>query len=682
MNENTILDWISQANYTVMAWMEMGYWPVLAAVFFFCSACGMTPITSKPDHPFITVAMIKLRRLSIWIVFAFAALPFITMYIYDASIERQKIGANAAVYSIWFLGLAQRQFWILVVATVAGFICRFFVYRYVVTWWSGIMRKLRRRQTDESLSDIRNEVGSFKPKDFTPSKYYEEGGMFTGLDTDNKPVYIDRNVFIETNMQVIGPTRYGKGVVMGNLIDQGIEYGDLVVYIEPKPEKFMPHIMKNKAEELGRKFIFIDLNDGDISRWSPFEGGTYNDGLNRLFMALGLEYSGDPGTDYYKSQEHKILIDCFKKTRSIRGLHNELSNMDNSKAEAVLYLWKELDALNPARAGRGVSIEKAILDNAIVYVRGSMRDQAVKTATKAFIVEFIQEAIRLYPERKNQITMYVDEVKFLASKELSNSLATSLGFDLNMVLAYQAINDIRQPDDITLDGEAFFSSVNTNCQLKNMYGGADAETAEWIEKLSGTVKRTVTQREQTEILEAGAEVFDKGRTLADTEEALIPANILLTLPPRVGILFRPTKLATVNFSCFVPVETTEHLDNYISSKKPKDKKDTFIPHAEQEKPTGKKKKAKKIVDASKGQKTEAKKPKQENEQKKIASAPLEDNANDAAETTESDTKSSKNKARKERQKAKKSHSEEQPKPAGLDVLAMIDEIESDIKNKE
>jgi hypothetical protein len=137
-------------------------------------------------------------------------------------------------------------------------------------------------------------------KKFRAFEVLQKGGDgdWLGLDEKNRPITIPIDTWFETNMQVIGPTRYGKGVILGTLMDQAIRRGDGLFYVDPKKDHFAPQVMYQACKEAGRKFYYLTLHDEGIGQWAPFAGGTIRDALARLEIAFGLELTGDPGTDY------------------------------------------------------------------------------------------------------------------------------------------------------------------------------------------------------------------------------------------------------------------------------------------------------------------------------------------------------------------------------------------------
>ena len=103
--------------------------------------------------------------------------------------------------------------------------------------------------------------------------------------------------------------------------------------------------------------------------------------------------------------------------------------------------------------------------------------------------------------------------------------------------------------------QALESGVIVNCQVKLMYRASDPETAEWASKLSGTKMVRVTKSQTVEHNRYGGEAYKAERMLTDVEVPIITENEMLSLSPRVGVLFVPERLASVVFTCFVSANT-------------------------------------------------------------------------------------------------------------------------------
>lgn len=647
-NKYSVLNWLAQTNYNVMLWIDSYWWSLWGLLFLVGGTISMAPIKIPLQHDFADVVLVKIRHVILIISAILFLMPIIMLYIYDTTQPSETLQSNEA-YLAWFGDLAIKNWHVIPVMLFTGWAIRVMTKRYLAPSYSALLRKLRNTQTSDTPSDIRSEAEKYKAKVFVPEKYYNKKSIVIGIGEDNKPLTIPNSTWYETNMQVIGPTRYGKGVILGCLMDQAIRRGDQVIYIDPKKDKFAPHIMYKACLDSGRKFYYLTLHDEGIGKWAPFAGGSYRDALSRFETAYGLEMTGDPGTDFYKSQERNILIKAFEKSRSIDKLSNLLADSEAHRIIAELNSWKQIDSLCPAK-GRGFSIEKALQENAVVYVQGSLSDSVVKTATKIFIIEVIQESMRLEKERSAHLSLLVDEVRFLVSKQLTDALATAVGFNVNIVTAYQSINDLLNPDDKTLNGRSLLQSVNVNSQVKAVYGGADYDTADWAQKLSGSIQKEVTKFEKTNVSAIGGETWDNGRTVGNLEEAQIHANTILTLPPRVCALFRPNKLGMICFTSYVSVKDNSLLDAYLDSK-------AKIPHAELlvSEP---------LTDTSKNSNIDL-----------VLKNPSKPEVREVAHGLQESNKD-KNKARRQKQKLKKKETKQQDDMNKISVFKNIDDEES------
>lgn len=563
-SESFLLNWFATANYELMKWMHAYWWQSWAGLFLLGSMIGMSPLQFHHEQNFRQIAFVVMRKSILYIAFLLFILPLIALYLYDATSTNQ-LGQSQKAFIAWFVGLTKQHWKDPVLGLLVGFIFRLSFERYINPWISNLMRKLRNEVVEDELSDIRSESEKYGTKTFDPQKHYKKDSVFVGLDSESKPTYIPLSTWLETNVQVIGPTRYGKGVVLGNVIDQAIRRFETVFYIDPKNDKFLPSIMQQACVETGRKFYYLTLHDEGIGKWAPFAGGSERDGLARAEAAFGLQLTGDPGTDFYKSQERKSFEMAFKKSRNIEGLRKLLADTEALRVNAELERWSQVESLCP-KSGTGFSIEKALLENAVVYVQGSLTDSLIVTATKIFILELLQEMKRLSKQRQSHVLTGVDEVSFLVFKELAQALATMVGFRSNFVLAYQSQNDLLNLQDQTLNGKYIYQSINVNSQVKMVYGGADAETALWASTLSGTVQKEVTKMEKTSVTSVGGEAWDKQRSVGATEENLIPMNTVLTLPPRVCVLIQPRKLASILYTSFVKVNDENQINEYLEQK--------------------------------------------------------------------------------------------------------------------
>lgn len=555
-------------NLKLMEFTHYYYAYLWGLLFFIGCLLSMTPLSIDKDHRFHTVITVNIRKLILIAGMLLLTIPFFIFLGFDVE------NKNKSALWVWYFDLSKKSIILITLCSIIGFLLRFLVTRYIAPAYSAFLKSIRVNQTEEVQTDIRDEASKIKAKDFLPEEYYIDDQVFLGLDDNNKPMYVPVSTWREVNMQVIGATRFGKGVLFGALMEQSILRGDSVVYIDPKDDKFAPHVMYQACLKANRKFIYLSLNDDEAGSWLPFAGGSFVDAFSRVESAFGLKLTGEAG-DFYKTQEIKLFEGAFKKTRDVKKLFEMLDGTDALRVIAELQKWKSVNSFVQKKSRNSFEIERAIIENSVIYVKGSLSSEVIRVATKMFIVELVQTAKRLYKLRETHLSVFVDEVSFLASQELARAMATMLGFNVNFALAYQSPDDIVNTDDKTIDGKAISQSINVNSQLKAIYGGSNFEVAEWIANLTGVITKQVSKLEKTEIKDLGGEVWDNGRSVGTVEENLINTNMILSLEPRVCVLIRPRELSKLCFTSFVPVKDMDSFPSFLNNLKVVDSNETL-----------------------------------------------------------------------------------------------------------
>jgi len=544
----------------ILAHFEPLWFWIEGGLLFLLGLLGLAPIRLESDLGSHGTLQVTLRHLILVLIAGFVILGIGAGLLFWIRLGGQLAGELGAVY----LG---RWGPFCLAALVLGLILRLVSHRHLLPRISSWLRALRIVQPTEAASDIRDEIDAYRALDFHPAAHYRPGQVLVGLTPEGEAVHVELAEWTEINKTVVGATRYGKGITFQIWAEQGIARGDTVILVDPKRDRFLPRVLRQAAEASGRRFIALDLSDPDSpGAWSPFQGGSAADRRARFFDIMELT---DRGTDadHYKALAREQLFDLFEAGAvttlpSLLAKVAELSATDEDRAKALstvrarLKEWAGTAKLCP-KTGKGFKVERSLTDAAVVYVVGSLDDGVIRAATRAFIQEVIQEARRLAPQRASHLSLFIDEMKFLASDTIVKALATIAGFNAKIITAYQNFGDLLNPDDTRLDGRAVLQSVQVNSQIKLIFGGTDPDTALWVAEASGTRMKKITRFERTEINRSGGETWARQRMLADQEEALIPVNTVLALPRRVAVLLRPKHLAQVVCVSPVPVVAAE-----------------------------------------------------------------------------------------------------------------------------
>ena len=487
-------------------------------------------------------------------------------------------------FSLWMaeiLDAISGLWWSFLVLLIAPIFIRAAILRWLKPSISRWLRKFRVTQSGDSLSDIRVEMGRINAKDFVPSDYYKDGYMFVGLDEKKAPVYIPDEIFLKNHSKVIGPSQTGKGVLIGVIMDQVIKKGWGAWFFDIKPDDFVVDVMRESCERNERPAIeVLDFNGIGPGAYGPFIGGSRRERRERVVKAYAIADKGS-SADFYKQNERKVLdmlmpiwdgtIQHFQQL--LRGKHPEISDKDRAwiaqnsgSLESNTNEFLQLDTMR-ATVEESFDVNNALQNRSVVYVRSHMHDTVVKKATVALLDEIVQIALR--QKLPHPVFISVDECRFVISDTIANALAAVLSKNVFMQLAYQSLNDLLNLPDKSLNAESIKSATEINTQITLSYRANDFDTAEWVSSLTGKTLKSVTKLEKVEVNKGGAEEWAGERSIGHEEENLISENVLLALPPRVCALIRPNALATMIYTCWVPIKNPQGMPLKATTKKSK-----------------------------------------------------------------------------------------------------------------
>lgn len=571
---NSYLFWFQE-------WSVPNMWLILSATFLVLGLFYSTPykLSSTENASFLQTMKTKIKHLAIVVFVLVGFILPLSVWLTGVVLYQN----NVAEFSKSFLNFMLDGFlsvWEFpIIGLGIGYLFSIGYSRYFVPWLSKIKRKFTMRQSGEELSDIRVEENSIGTKNYKPNKYYKKGFMFFGLDNENKPIYEPLDDWRSRHLRLVGPTQTGKGVEIGLQLDQSIRNGDTVFFIDPKPDKHAKAIMKRAAKESGRNFVECDLNESGRGKYAPFFGGEKRDVRARLMYALGLRDTGTDA-DFYKSSERQIIDALGDKwdgqLKSLRDLLTSNQYIEDQTKRATNYIneFISINTFTPDidRGRTGLSIERCLKENAVVYIRGNLDDDVINMASTLLLMELVQECKRLAAIKKGHTFIAIDEIAFLINEKIADALATVAGFDTNILLAYQAEGDLLNLKDKTLNGKAITSRVKVNCKYSLYYMAQDFETAKVMADDSGTIQKSVTRSQKVNIGDALEETWDDSRDIHRVEENLITANKAKMLPERVGVLYRPAKNALLCFTCWLDIDLNkwgDQINENIKDKAPK-----------------------------------------------------------------------------------------------------------------
>jgi hypothetical protein len=540
------------------AWLDPWLWIATGCLLFALCIVGISPIKDDAESSTLELSLIKIRRFLLAILGTLYLI--IPLFIAALSIIVLRSQWYELFNSFFFTVLDSfKKLWTAPAAgLLAGVFFRLFWQRYFLPLRSRFWRQLRFKQSAESLSDIRREKSRLKSQQFLPSKFYKNDSIFYGLNEQKNPVYVSENDWKVHNQKIIGPTQTGKGVLIGVELDQSIRKNHCTIFVDPKGDKHAVHIMHQACKDVGRKLIVLDFTSAvNGLAWEPFLNGSYRERRARLHFAFGLKDTGSDA-DFYKANERKVIDHVWDQWNgTISDLEDILSTgklADNSK-RTLSYLgeWLHLPAFNSS--GESFSLDEFIETGGVLYVRSSLQDETVIKGTTVFLMDLAQSVMRLYEEnrRSSHVFAVIDEVRFLMTDLLADSLATICGFNAHFAIAYQSILDLRNLKDKNINALAVEQSVNINCKQTICYMADDTETAEWASDKTGEIQKSVTRMEGIETNAMGGELWEHRRLVNREAENFIPMNVFRMLPERTGVLYFPSELAKILYTCWVPV---------------------------------------------------------------------------------------------------------------------------------
>lgn len=393
---------------------------------------------------------------------------------------------------------------------------------------------------------------------FDPTKYYDlDKGLFSGIDENGKPVYISKAAYQNSNILLTGRTRSFKGVVAQSLLTQSIAMGEFVVFLDPKRDAWMPHILRDACVKYGFKYNFLDLNQNAPMQTNLFYGCDSETIENMLIGGFSLGESGGD-SDHYRLADRR----CARQAARWLSEHNGKTIRDvlevygeewaDAKTGAVGFHSKmaELAELNSINApdGSGIDLASGEAEGGCLYVVGDMLNTTVVRCQRIITLRFLYLAKNRKTLGKSPrlIRMVADEFKAHISRPIVTALGITLGFKLAIIAATQSFEDFKDcPAD--LDKDVICGSVMENCAIKLSYAIADPDTCEKLCKMTGTILVDDESRNVEKNL-ALSETVDGKRTIRQTERYYIDQNMMSNL--RVGNMNPAEKLTA---SCAVVI---------------------------------------------------------------------------------------------------------------------------------
>lgn len=391
---------------------------------------------------------------------------------------------------------------------------------------------------------------------YNPLKYINlKKGVFVGLDEQVKPIYLkDLDDWYKRHFLIVGATRSGKGVAMQYLGIQSLMLGETVVFLDPKGDKYMPHIFKAQCNDLGVPYHYIDLTQ-DIAQINLIADFNSRDLKNCLVEAFSQREMGSE-SDVYRKNEQEFLENLAK-------FICEQNQSLNQNSKSLVDICKDYDIeryadkykssvsdLNklvnvPAiNAFKGKSLSELLAGGGCIYIVGDLLDETMKKIQRFIFCRIVQLARNhangifdtnsnsmlldsVNHNKETNITVFADELVAHICRFVAESYTVTLGWNLKIVSAIQDLKLMRgAPAD--LNPEFLKGAVFGNSQNKLFYRADDIDTADFLSDMTGKIQIEEEQKLVTRN-SLNSEKLDKQTRLIQSERNYFDRNMILNL---------------------------------------------------------------------------------------------------------------------------------------------------------
>lgn len=405
--------------------------------------------------------------------------------------------------------------------------------------WAGSMRPAHR------ISDIAHEWSRSKQVvPYDPTQYFDfQRGIFVGLAEDSTPQYL---TFEQARMHAacLGMTRCGKNSVLSLMLSQLAIRGESVVCLLPKNDSHMPGVLKAIADRYGKKFVFLDLNE-PIPQLNPFRDCSPREIETMQIQTFRLYLTVDNSAVYRAEELTQCRLVSRLSFRSLPHLFSQASKIETVvKARRYFESLKELCELPAVQTTEGINLNEVIAEpDTIVVIIGSVEHDPTIRLQQLLIQKLVM-VIQKKAHLGNQTwtTLFLDEFKYCMCRAAITALSTIADKNATIHLACQSLGDLE--GDSENSGLAVAGPVMDNTGLKLLFRTNHQATAEWIEKLCGTVPT----HSETVPINASTERMDQG-SFREAPGPIFHSNVVKSLPPLRAILYGVgvPKLISVGF---------------------------------------------------------------------------------------------------------------------------------------
>jgi hypothetical protein len=375
---------------------------------------------------------------------------------------------------------------------------------------------------------------------YNPLKYINlKKGVFIGLDENVKPIYLQNaDDWYKRHFIIVGATRCGKGISMQYLGVQSLMLGETVIFLDPKGDKYMPHIFKAQCDKMGVPYTYIDLTQ-DTPQINLIADFSARDLKNCLVESFSQREMGSESDVYRKNEQEFLenLANFIVEQNSAKSLVELCRDYDLSryadKYKSSISDLNKLCNIASINAANGKSLSELVAGDGCVYIVGDLLDETMKKIQRFIFCRVVQlarnhsNAADRSGAKEQNITVFADELVAHISRFVAESYTVSLGWGLKIVSAIQDLKLLRgAPAD--LDPEFLKGAVFGNSQNKLFYRADDIDTADFLSDMTGKIQIEEEQKIVTRN-SLNSEKLDKQTRLTQSERNYFDRNMILNL---------------------------------------------------------------------------------------------------------------------------------------------------------
>jgi len=208
---------------------------------------------------------------------------------------------------------------------------------------------------------------------------------------------------------------------------------------------------------------------------------------------------------------------------------------------AALASYADLDVINDPASD--INLLEIMRDSDVVYfdLRSAVAPEVSGAIGKMIALDLqTQAASRTQADRI--VVLAIDEFQNVACQAFRNIVSKVLSANYALVLANQALGDLRAV------GDDFLNTIVTNTRTKIVFGVEDPSDARYFAEKSGQII-IPTESKSTSYSRGSNRIFNnnttEGRSVHEYDVQKIHANVFLRLPFGKSVIFRRGQLAVL-----------------------------------------------------------------------------------------------------------------------------------------